>query len=188
MTMPPVFMGFPVRNYHTGKGQIHLKERKEEKKMQIFEYRVALASDRRNILVREKEQDYGGMEKITSPDDAARVMREVFRLHERAEEYVYLACLDIKGHPIGFFEVSHGSCRGAMAGSREILVRALLCGASGIILAHNHPSGDPSPSKEDGERTGQIRRAAELVGIDLIDHVIIAGFSFYSYMEASAAG
>lgn len=156
--------------------------------MHIYEYRVALASDRRSILVREKEQDYGGMEKITSPDDAAQVMREVFRLHERAEEYVYLACMDVKGHPNGFFEVSHGSCRGAMACPREILVRALLCGASGIILAHNHPSGDPAPSKEDGERTERIRRAAKLVGIELIDHVIIAGLSFYSYVEASAAG
>lgn len=156
--------------------------------MQIYEYRVALASDRRNILVREKEQDYGGMEKITSPDDAARVMRVVFRLHERAEEYVYLACLDIKGYLIGFFEVSHDSCSRAMAGSREILVRALLCGASGIILVHNHLSGDPSPSKEDRCLTGQMREATSLAGIGLIDHVIIAGFSFYSYMEASAAG
>lgn len=154
--------------------------------MQIYEYRVALAGDGRNILVREKEQDYGGMEKIASPDDVVRITREVLRLHERAEEYVYLVCLDVKGHPVGFFEVSHGNCTRAMAGSREILVRALLCGASGIILAHNHPSGDPSPSEEDGQQTERMRRAAELVGIDLIDHIIIVGFSFYSYVEASA--
>lgn len=138
--------------------------------MQIYEYKVALARDRRNILVREKEQDYSGMERISSPDDTVRVMRDVFRLHERAEEYVYLVCMDIKGHPIGFFEVSHGSCSRAMSGSREILVRALLCGASGIILVHNHPSGDPSPSKEDRHLTGQIREAASLTGIGLMMH------------------
>ncbi len=165
---------------------MHKTKRKEEEKIHIYEYRVALAGDGRSILVREKEQDYGGMEKIASPDDAVRVMREVFRLHERAEEYVYLVCLNIKGHPIGFFEVSHGSCKAAMAGSREILVRALLCGASGIILVHNHPSGDPSPSEEDGRQTERMRRAAELVGIDLIDHIIIAGFSFYSCVEVLA--
>lgn len=154
--------------------------------MQIYEYKVALARDRRNILVREKEQDYSGMERISSPDDTVQVMRDVFRLHERAEEYVYLVCMDIKGHPIGFFEVSHGSCSRAMAGAREILVRALLCGASGIILVHNHPSGDPSPSKEDRCLTGQIREAASLAGIGLIDHIIIGDSSFYSSMEEQA--
>lgn len=140
----------------------------------------------RNILVREKAQDYGRMEKIALPDDAVRVMRDIFWLHERADEYVYLACLDIKGRPIVFFEVSHGNCTKAMAGPREILVRALLCGASGIILVHNHPSGDPSPSGEDGQETEQIRSAAALVGIDFVDHVIIAGSSFYSYVEEAA--
>lgn len=58
----------------------------------------------RNILVREKAQDYGRMEKIASPDDAVRVMRDIFWLHERADEYVYLACLDIKGRPIVFLK------------------------------------------------------------------------------------
>ena len=73
-----------------------------------------------------------------------------------------------------------------MAGPREILVRALLCGASGIILVHNHPSDDPSPSGEDGQETEKIRSAAALAGIDFVDHVIIAGRSFYSYVEEVA--
>lgn len=151
--------------------------------MQINEYRVALSGDRRNILVREKEHDYIGMDRFTSPEDIARVMRDVFRLHECAEEYVYLVCMDSKGHPIGFFEVSHGSSSQALAGSREILVRALLCGASGIILVHNHPSGDPSPSKEDRQQTEHIREAASLAGIGFMDHIIIGGNSFHSFME-----
>ena len=73
-----------------------------------------------------------------------------------------------------------------MAGPREILVRALLCGASGIILVHNHPSDDPSPSGEDGQETEKIRSAAAFAGIDFVDHVIIAGSSFYSYVEEVA--
>ena len=78
------------------------KNRKEgERKMQIYEYRVALAGDGRNILVREKAQGYGRMEKIASPDDAVRAMRDIFRLHERAEEYVYLY---MKKRPIGFLK------------------------------------------------------------------------------------
>ena len=55
-----------------------------------------------------------------------------------------------------------------------------------IILVHNHPSDDPSPSGEDGQETEKIRSAAALAGIDFVDHVIIAGSSFYSYVEEVA--
>lgn len=62
--------------------------------MEIYEYKTVLAGDGRNVLVREREQSYEGVERIVSPHDTARIMRDVFRLHERAEEYVWLVCLD----------------------------------------------------------------------------------------------
>ena len=71
-----------------------------------------------------------------------------------------------------------------MAGPREILVRALLCGASGIILVHNHPSGRLTPSRQDIKLTGQIEKAAQLLNIPLLDHVILGHrgefFSFHA--------
>lgn len=151
--------------------------------MEIYEYKTVLAGDGRNVLVREREQSYEGVERIVSPHDTVRIMRDVFRLHERAEEYVWLVCLDNGGNPAGFFEVSHGTCRHAPAQPREILVRALLCGASCIILVHNHPGRDPSPSEEDGKLTSRIREASLLVGIRFLDHVIIGGSSCYSFRQ-----
>lgn len=151
--------------------------------MQIYEYKTILAGDGRNILAREREQTYGGTERIVSPQDTVQIMRDVFRLHECAEEYVWLVCLDNGGKPAGFFEVSHGTCSYAPAQPREILVRALLCGASCIILAHNHPGRDPAPSGEDRRLTERIREASGLVGIRFLDHVIIGGSCFYSFRK-----
>lgn len=152
--------------------------------MRVYQYSVALDDAGRNVLVRDSARNYPCLDKLVSPDGAAQVMRDMFRLHDRAEEYVYLICLMTSGRPIGFFEVSHGTCSMAPLNPREVLVRALLCGAANILIVHNHPSGDIMPSKKDDEMTGKIRDAADLIGIGFCDHVIIGGWSHYSYRAA----
>lgn len=100
---------------------------------------------------------------------------KTMKIDEAAEEYLYLLCLDNKGQVTGVHEISHGDINSSLASPREIFKRALLNNANAIILAHNHPSGDITPSKNDLEITERLKTCGELMQIPLIDH-IIAGF------------
>jgi DNA repair protein RadC len=84
---------------------------------------------------------------------------------------------------IGFYEVSSGSVAGTIADIRLILAPALLCGASGIILGHNHPSGNLAPSKADIDLTKKIKDAAKLLNTDLLDHIILTETSYSSFAD-----
>ena len=75
--------------------------------------------------------------------------RDYIRIHENAEEYMHMLCLNTKNRVIGVFEISHGTVNASIVGTREIFQKALLANAVSIILMHNHPSGDPTPSRED---------------------------------------
>lgn len=121
---------------------------------------------------------------LSKPQDVFEVMNSVFQLNKRAEECVVLITLNNKNVPICVFEVNRGTVNQSVVGVREILVRALLCGATSIILSHNHPSGDPSPSKQDMDITKKLNKACELVGIRMLDHVIAGNNSFFSFTEA----
>lgn len=139
-----------------------------------------------NILFEESSFDYKeGDDKLNSPYIIRDVMNDVFRMNKQAEEYLYMIAVDAKCKPIGFFEVSHGSVSNSIANPREIFIRALLCGAVQIILVHNHPSGDPTPGKDDFEVTEKIKSAGEIIGVPLVDHIILGkGNIFYSFKEA----
>ena len=152
--------------------------------MRICQYNVALDDTGRSTLVKESSQNYPALDRLNSPGKVDQVMRDAFRLHARAEEYLYLVCTNTKGRPVGFFEIAHGTCHTMLVSPREIFVRALLCGASAILVIHNHPSGDPAPSREDNALTQRMREVADLIGIAFDDHVIIGSDTYYSYMEA----
>ena len=87
-----------------------------------------------------------------------------------------------KGKPLGVFEISHGTINQSICNPRDIFIKALLCGAAGIILAHNHPSGDVAPSKNDMEIYKRVKEAGQLLGIGLLDNIII-GNGYYSFTE-----
>lgn len=149
--------------------------------MRIQEYRMVLDADNKNILVKEDGKNYPGMKRLDNAEAIVKLMKDVFGIERRAEEYVYLICMNTKCRPIGFFETSHGTCNMALVSPREILIRALLCSAANIVLVHNHPSGDPAPSREDDQMTRRIQTAADIIGIDFLDHIIIGKESYYSY-------
>lgn len=88
-------------------------------------------------------------------------------------EAIRVLLLDTRLRLIRAVEVSHGSVNESIAHPREILREAILHSAYGIVMAHNHPSGDPSPSQADLAITRRLREAAELVQIKLVDHLII---------------
>lgn len=151
--------------------------------MKIQKYGIVLDWDGRNVLEKEFSKDYSNIDSLDSPEKIVKVMEDVFRLSDRAEEYMYLICMTAGCNPIGFFEVSHGTCRATVAGMREIFVRVLLCGASDIVAVHNHPGGRIQPSGEDFRVTGRIQEAADLLGIIFCDHIIISRDSYFSFSE-----
>lgn len=99
-----------------------------------------------------------------------------------AEEEVYMLACNTRGRLLGIFMVSHGTVDATLISPREIFLRALLIGASRIIVVHNHPSKDTTPSKEDIKVTKRIKEAGEIIGIKVLDHIIIGG-GFTSFKE-----
>lgn len=100
-----------------------------------------------------------------------------------AEEYVYLLTLNTKGDITGVFEIAHGTVSNCLVSPREIFNRALMIGATTIILVHNHPSGYPEPSHDDILLTERVKKAGELIGIELLDHIIIGDKCFISFRK-----
>ena len=91
--------------------------------------------------------------------------------------------LDTKNRVLKEEIVSIGTLNSAIIHPRELFKSAIKESANSIILAHNHPSGDPAPSKEDKEITAQIMKAGKLLGIEILDHVIIGKGEFYSFRD-----
>lgn len=112
----------------------------------------------------------------------AKMMEKELMLSGYAEEYVFMLALDTVMHPLGIFEVTHGTVNANLVGKREIFIRALLCGAVNIILIHNHPSMNVTPSTEDRKVAGKIKEGGELLGVTLLDFIII-GDGFLSFRE-----
>ncbi|MBC8647210.1 MAG: DNA repair protein RadC, partial [Thermoanaerobaculia bacterium] len=81
-------------------------------------------------------------------------------------------------------EIYRGTLDRAVVEPREILKRALLASAAGVIVYHNHPSGDPSPSREDREFTRRLASAADVVGLRLLDHIVVGREGCVSFREA----
>ncbi|MDO4169188.1 MAG: DNA repair protein RadC [Lachnospiraceae bacterium] len=116
-----------------------------------------------------------------SPSSIAEYYMESLR-HEKREKTV-LILLDGKCHVIREMILSEGTVNTSMASPREIFQEALKYEAVYVILLHNHPSGDPTPSNKDLDITKVIRDAGELIGIPLIDHIIIGDCKYVSLRE-----
>ncbi len=119
--------------------------------------------------------------KITSPKSIANIYMEDMRYLDR--EHFRVVFLDTKNHILSDSILSVGTVNASLVDPREIFMEALRKTAVHMILMHNHPSGDPTPSKEDIEVTKRICEAGELMGIDVIDHIIIGDGQFTSLKE-----
>lgn len=98
-------------------------------------------------------------------------------------EQVMLLLLDTKCHKIRDFLISKGTVNAAMAEPREVFQKALKYGAVNIIILHNHPSGDVTPSKADIMLTKRLSEVGKLVGVPLVDHIIIGNNTYMSFQE-----
>lgn len=119
--------------------------------------------------------------KITSPDIIYEYFKE--KLKDKKQEYFYSIYLDNDKKIIG--EKLHyiGTVNHSLIHPREIYKDAYLCSASAIILIHNHPSGNITPSKEDISTTSNLTQIGNLFGIKIIDHIIIGTNSYFSFVE-----
>lgn len=106
------------------------------------------------------------------------------RLRHRDTECVFLLCLDAKCQLIREKKLSEGSVRMSLISAREIFLEALEAKAVNILLIHNHPNGDPTPSKSDLEVTFNVREMGDKMDIPLLDHIIIGDNVYVSFKEA----
>ena len=103
----------------------------------------------------------------------------------RHEEQELVICMmsDVKGHFLGDKILTRGTATGSLVTPREIFMEALRRHAVSLILIHNHPSGDPTPSPDDLQITARIYQAGELLGIHLLDHIVIGDQRYCSFRE-----
>jgi len=110
---------------------------------------------------------------IKSPAEAYQAAKQLLALHEEPEEHFCIICLNAKNKIVGVHTISIGTVNATIVHPREVFKAAMLNNASAIICLHNHPSGDPEPSREDIETTRRLVEAGEIMGIKVFDHVII---------------
>lgn len=142
--------------------------------VRLIKYKTKLTENKRVTLCKEVSTNYPNLSyAIKSPEDAANLGKQFMRIHEETEEYLYLICLNTKNKVIGVFELTHGTVNSSLFSAREVFQKALLANAVSIILMHNHPSGDPTPSRQDIEVTKRTTEAGNLLGVELLDHIIV---------------
>jgi len=108
---------------------------------------------------------------VREPRDVYRLMRP--RLKDADREHFYALLLNTKNTVLAVELISIGSLNASIVHPREVLKPAIVASAASILLVHNHPTGDPAPSREDVEFTRRMAKCGELIGIELLDHVIV---------------
>ena len=139
-------------------------------------------------VVLEKVQEYDAVNyKVTNPQSIIPVIENVFNLSNQSEEVLVVLALSTKGDVVGAFEVHRGSLNQTLLHPREIFKRVMLVNGASFIVAHNHPSGNPSPSNQDFEVTRVLHKGGQLLDIEMLDHLIIGfGGKTFSFREHSA--
>ena len=121
---------------------------------------------------------------FTSPSEMADEIFATFHPERWTEERTYMFALDTKLKPIGGFEISHGTIDATLLDPSQVFKRAMLLNTKSIVIFHNHPSGDATPSNADFEVTERIKELGKLLNIPLLEHMIFAGNRYYSFHEA----
>lgn len=137
----------------------------------------------RIALVREKVGRYEIPRKIGSPEEAYEAITTITNVQEEAQEVFGILILNTKNKVTAVHEISRGSLNASVVHPREVFKPAVLHNAAAIICFHNHPSGDPKPSKEDIELTNILVEAGDILGIKVLDHIIIGDDEYVSLKE-----
>ena len=115
---------------------------------------------------------------IKTPEDIVEQVRA--RLKDKKKEHFLVILLNTRNQLIGIAPISIGSLDASIVHPREVFKEAISATAASVIFAHNHPSGDPQPSEDDIKLTKRLVQAGEIIGIEVLDHIIVGGNTFVS--------
>ncbi|MBG9545519.1 DNA repair protein RadC [Cytobacillus firmus] len=161
-------------------------EVKKQKQMELFEKGNPFNQPAKRInivslkLVRESSILYK-KRRISSPEDAYKLLKE-FLVESDRERFV-VVCLDTKNQPTAINICHVGSLNASIVHPREVMKAAILSNAASVIVGHNHPSQDPTPSTEDIEVTKRLVEAGKIIGIEVIDHLVVCEEKYVSLKE-----
>ena len=133
-------------------------------------------------MVKEKDFTYNS-DKINSTKDAVKYIKEIEQLDLATEEIAILICLNTKNQIIAYSEIAKGGTDYCNIDLKTLFKTVLLANATKFILAHNHPSGNAEPSKDDRAITNRIKNASEILDITFLDHIVIGGNDFISCLK-----
>jgi DNA repair protein RadC len=136
----------------------------------------------RIMLVKEPEAVFTSYPRYANSRELFEAFREEFTTLDR--EFFFMITLDSKNRTIGYHTISMGSLSSSVVHPREEFKPAILENSAAIIFLHNHPSGDPAPSREDRECTNRLAQAAKILGIRVLDHIIFGETEYFSFADA----
>lgn len=120
--------------------------------------------------------------RVGSSRDVDAAMRP--RLAAADVEHFIAIALDAKNRPIGEIEIARGGLSACPVSPADVFRALLREAAAGVVFVHNHPSGEPSPSADDVALTERLRRAGELIGVRVLDHLVIGREGYFSFLDA----
>lgn len=152
--------------------------------VRVIKYTTKLTESQKVVLEKEISINRPDMNrKMSNPESIVRIAKHVLEMDKSPEEYMYMLCMNTKLNLTGIFEISHGTVSSSIVGAREVFQKALLANAVCIVMIHNHPSGDPTPSMEDIQVTRRLVDSGNLLGIQVLDHIIIGRPGYTSLKE-----
>jgi DNA repair protein RadC len=155
-------------------GQIEQQEQRERKRQAKRVDIVTLKMVKESSLLYPQRN-------VKSPDDAYNLVKKFLSNADR--EHFLVVCLDTKNQPTAINICHVGSLNSSIVHPREVMKTAILSNSASILVAHNHPSSDVTPSKEDIEVTKRLIKAGEILGIDFLDHLIVGDGNYLSLKE-----
>jgi len=137
----------------------------------------------RVVLVKEKLGRYELPRETKTPEEAYNAIKTLTNVQEEAQEVFGVLILNTKNKIVAVHEVSRGELDSTLVHPREVFKPAVLHNAAAIICFHNHPSGDPKPSRVDIEITNRLIEAGKIMGIEILDHIIVGDEGYVSLKE-----
>lgn len=166
-----------MKTYESNVEQLELLHVKEVKGKRTPAKRVNIVSLK---LVKESSLLYQDR-CVLSPENGYDLLKQF--LGDVDREYFIVVCLDTKNQPTAINICHIGSLNTSLVHPREVMKPAILSNAASILVGHNHPSGSPEPSQEDIHVTKRLKEAGEMLGIDLLDHIVMGDGRFVSLKE-----
>ena len=135
----------------------------------------------RELTLQYRKKKGESFEVVNTAGSAALFIRRI--LPDNVREHFVVLLLDARLQVVSYYVAATGGASSCPVSEREVFQAAVVAGAHALVVAHNHPSGLPTPSAEDLVVTQRLKRAGELLGIRVVDHVIIGAESHYSLAE-----